>query len=95
MRAGNLERLPPLPEPRSCACGGSLRWSHLEYVGAGRNLAIYTCSLCGSAYRAAPPQRQQQPGTRRQRPMPDGGHPDNPVLDSSLAERLRESLSGD
>ena len=95
VRAGELARLPPLPQPRSCSCGGPLRWSHLEYVGGGSSLTIYTCTLCGSAYRGTPGQRQNQPGPRRQRPLPDGGHPDNPVLDPSLAEQLRQALSDD
>jgi hypothetical protein len=95
VRADELERLPPLPQPRSCSCGGPLRWSHLDYVGGGRSLAIYTCAVCGSAYRGAPGQRQNQPGPRRQRPMPDEGHPHNPVLDPALAEQLRQALSDD
>ncbi|MHB1527396.1 MAG: hypothetical protein ACYDEA_06680 [Candidatus Dormibacteria bacterium] len=88
-----LQRLPQLPSSRVCPCGGALRWSHLEYLGSGRTLPLYICAACGLAYRGQAGERAAPAAPpRRQRPMPDGGHPDNPVLDSALAERLRELL---
>lgn len=89
-----LQQLPELPGPRVCACGGQLRRSHLEYLGSGRNLPIYTCSACGLAYRGRSGERLAPTGARRNRPMPDGGHPANPVIDPALADRLHE-LMGD
>ncbi len=89
-----LQRLPELPGRRVCTCGGQLRRSHLEYLGSGLTLPIFTCGACGLAYRGRSEERPAPVGSRRRRPMPDGGHPDNPVIDAALADRLHE-LMGD
>ena len=81
-----------MPRTRVCSCGSRVGWSHLEYLGSGRSLAIFRCAACGLAYRgegAAP-----APGSGRQsrKPLPQGGSPENPVLDPEVAERLRHLL---
>lgn len=71
-----------------CACGGQLRRSHLEYLGNGRTLPVFACGACGLAYRGRSGERPAPMGSRRPRPMPDGGHPANPVIEPGLADRL-------
>jgi len=88
-----LQRLPELPRLRVCGCGGQLRWSHLEYLGNGRTVPLYICGACGLAYRGRSGERPaRESAARSRRPLPEGGPPDNPVLDAALAARLRELL---
>jgi hypothetical protein len=94
----------PLPrtvtgrEQRACPrCGGGLRLSHREYAGNRRSVPVLRCPACGAEVRGAP----QDDDTRfrslpaRRRPLPEGGQPDNFVLDSATAERLRQLLGGE
>ncbi len=94
IRSEQLQRLPQLPDPRLCSCGGPLGWSHLEYAGRGRTVGIYLCRGCGLAYRGREGERQTAVPPRSKRPLPDGGHPANPVLDEATAEKLKKRLSG-
>ena len=88
MNREQLLELPPVPRDRVCVCGARVGRSHLEYLGAGRSLPVYVCSGCGLGYRgdgAAAP----SPSPRRSRkPLPEGGSPDNPVLDPEIARRI-------
>ena len=87
--------LPRLPEPRSCPCGGGIRWSHTAYLGHGESAGVYTCQRCGRAYRG-PLRVRSDPGRgRRHQEMPAaarGGPPQNPVLDPATAARLLAGL---
>ena len=87
-----LQALPALPPTRRCGCGQQVRSSHLEYLGRGQSVPIYTCGGCGLAYRGSPGSGAQKTLPRSRKPLPDGGHPENPVLDPTLAARLRELL---
>ncbi len=70
-----------------------MAWSHRQYLGRGRSAAVYICTGCGLAYRGREGQPEVAPARRRQRPLPDQGPPDNPVLDAELARRLQEMIS--
>jgi len=91
----DVQRLDPLPRSRRCtACGEHLRFSHLAYVGHGEAVAVHVCR-CGLGFRgAARHQEKSEPGLDRQRrsrrPLPEGGSPDNPVIDEATARLLRE-----
>jgi len=106
-RASEVSSGTRLPQPvteraqRVCPlCGGELRSSHREYLGGGRSLRVRRCRACGAQVKGEPeddstrPRSQPQTSARR-RPLPDGGHPDNFVLDSDTAERLRQLLGTD
>ena len=91
---------------RACAvCRGTLRRSHVAYLGGNREAVVYRCEQCGTTQqgptmdRLERVQAEQSRGgggkRRRERPMPDEGPPDNPVIDSDLARLLREHLGGD
>jgi len=90
-----LQRLPQLPDSRLCSCGGRPRWSHLEYVGRGSSIPIYTCPGCGLAYRGRQGSKPPSPARQSRRPLPDEGSPTNPVLGAELAEKLRQLLGQD
>jgi hypothetical protein len=95
MGPGDFQGLPEVPSPRLCACGQRIRWSHLKYLGKGRSAPVYVCVGCGLAYRGRAAEGvREQPMTQRGRPLPDGGHPDNPVLDDETAAKLRQQISG-
>lgn len=95
MNRDQLLGLPPLPEGRVCACGGRLLWSHREYLGSGRTLGVYLCSSCGLAYRGGSGPPAGAGGRRSSKPLPDGGSPENPVLDPEVGERLRRMLGSE
>jgi predicted RNA-binding Zn-ribbon protein involved in translation (DUF1610 family) len=84
-------------------CGGTMRRSHVAYLGRNQEATVYRCSACGLAEPGPPrdraeAQRQRHEagrGGRRQRALPDEGAPDNPVLDSDTARLLRQRLEGD
>jgi hypothetical protein len=84
------------------ACGGTLRRSHVAYLGGNREAVVYRCEVCSvtsqgpTMNRADRVQADQARGAsaRRRRPLPDEGAPDNPVIDSDLARLLRERLGG-
>ena len=79
-------------------CGGELRLSHREYVGGRRSLRVFSCTACGSQARGQPEDDDARPRPQTaagRRPLPDGGHPDNFVLDRDTAERLRQMLGSD
>jgi hypothetical protein len=98
------------PPRRTCGvCGGGLRRSHVAYLGGNREAVVYRCESCSTtqqgpvmnrAERVAAEQARGGSGggggkRRRERPLPDEGAPDNPVIDSDLARLLRERLGGD
>ena len=61
-------------------------------------MPILRCRGCGNQVRGEPQDdgarpRPQQPARRR--PLPEGGQPDNFVLDDTTAERLRQMLEGE
>jgi hypothetical protein len=79
-------------------CGGELRLSHREYVGGRRSVRVLRCVGCGSQVRGEPQDDDARPRTQppsRRRPLPEGGQPDNFVLDDVTAERLRQMLEGE
>jgi hypothetical protein len=85
---------------RTCrVCGGALRRSHVAYLGGNREAVVHRCEVCGTTTQGPALSRdervsaEQVRGSRR-RPLPDGGAPDNPVIDSDLARLLRERLGG-
>ena len=92
MGPAQLQALPPLPQGRTCGCGQPVRMSHLEYLGRGQSVPIYTCAGCGLAYRGATGASPPKPPSRSRKRLPDGGHPDNPVLDPGLAAALKNLL---
>jgi hypothetical protein len=100
LSAGAVQRLDPLPGARRCSgCGGELRFSHVAYVGRGEGVAVHVCRRCGLAYRGAPRHREESEGRREnarrsRRPLPEGGPPENPVIDEATARLLRERLEG-
>ena len=95
----------PLPQPVTARarpicplCGGELRFSHREYLGGRRSARVLRCRACGAQVRGD----AQDDDTRvrpappaRKRPLPDGGQPDNFVLDPATAEMLRQALGGE
>ena len=92
----------PRPQPvtarpqRLCPlCGAELRPSHREYVGSKRSAQVLRCTRCGHQVRgeARDDAAWSRPPARR-RELPDGGQPDNFVLDGDTAERLRQMLEG-
>jgi hypothetical protein len=95
----------PLPrpvterEPRVCPlCGGALRLSHREYVGGRRSVRVLRCKACGAQVRGEPQDDDARPRPAlpaRRRPLPDGGHPENFVIDEATAEHLRQMLEGE
>ena len=100
LSSGDVERLDPLPGARRCpGCGGELRFSHLAYVGRGEGVPVHVCRRCGLAYRGAPRHREdsearRENARRHRRPLPEGGPPENPVIDGATARLLRERLEG-
>ena len=92
MGPAQLQALPVLPPTRVCTCGNPLALSHVEYLGRGESVPIHRCRGCGLLYRGAPGAGGRQPPRRSRKPLPDGGHPENPVLASDVADRLRELL---
>jgi len=88
------EELTHRQRPPCAICGGELRFSHREYAGRGRSVAILRCIACGGLVRGelGEDSRRSPPPSSRRRPMPDGGHPDNYVLDAETADRLLRSL---
>lgn len=92
MGPSQLAKLPPLPEQRTCGCGGRILWSHREYLGSGRTAGVYLCANCGLAYRGGDAPRAERP-PRSHRPLPQGGAPPNPVLDEETGERLKRLLA--
>jgi hypothetical protein len=79
-------------------CGGELRLSHREYVGGRRSVRVLRCVGCGSQVRGEPQDDDARPRAQpppRRRPIPEGGQPDNFVLDDVTAERLRQMLEGE
>jgi hypothetical protein len=90
------------PPRRVCTvCGGALRRSHVAYLGGNREAVVSRCDVCGVTSQGPVQNRDERVqseqggrGTRRRRPMPDEGAPDNPVIDSELARLLRERLGG-
>ena len=95
----------PLPqsvttrEQRVCPlCGGDLRFSHREYLGGRRSASVLRCRGCGTQVRGEPQDDDSRPRPQvpaRRRPLPEGGQPDNFVLDPDTATRLRQMLEGD
>jgi len=81
-----------------------MRRSHVAYLGGNREAVVYRCEVCGVTVqgpvvgRDDRVQGEQSRGgrsSRRARPLPDEGAPDNPVIDSDLARLLRERFGGD
>ena len=58
-------------------------------------MRVLRCTACGTQVRGQPQDDDARPRPAlpaRRRPLPDGGHPENPVLDEATAERLRQLL---
>ena len=86
---------------RSCrVCGGALRRSHVAYLGGDREAVVHRCTGCGTTTQGPVTSRDERVrsedvrGSRRRRPLPDEGSPENPVIDSDLARMLRERFGG-
>jgi hypothetical protein len=102
MRKSEALALTALPRGSGCSlCGAPVRFSHTEYLGRGETLAMLRCSACGAQFRgalresAAADAEARRPTRRgRERSLPDGGAPDNPVIDSTTAELLRKRFGG-
>ena len=94
MNREQLLQLPLVPRARVCGCGARVGWSHLEYLGAGRSLPVYVCSGCGLGYRGDGASAPSPSPRRSRKPLPEGGSPDNPVLDSEIARRILGSQGG-
>ncbi|MBV8445923.1 MAG: hypothetical protein JOZ92_08420 [Candidatus Dormibacteraeota bacterium] len=77
-------------EPRRCpACGAEMRFSHREYAGHGKQLAVFRCTACGATSRApVPGEGDMRTGLRSRKPPVDEGPPDNPVIAPELARKL-------
>lgn len=73
-----------------------MRRSHVAYLGRGEEATVYRCESCGVTEQG-PPRERAAGGRvqRRQRPLPDGGSPDNPVIDGETARLLRERFGAD
>ena len=84
---------------RTCPlCGGELRLSHREYLGGRRSVRVLRCAGCGNQIRGEPQEDDARPRAQpppRRRPLPEGGQPDNFVLDDATADRLRQMLEGE
>jgi hypothetical protein len=83
---------PPCP-----LCGGQLHFSHREYAGAGRSVAVLRCGGCCGVIRGEARDDRGRPGPvpRHRRELPEGGQPDNYVLDPTTADRLLRALEAD
>lgn len=56
---------------------------------------MYVCAGCGLAYRGREGEGAREPtASKRQRPLPQEGPPENPVFDEQVAAKLRQLLSG-
>ncbi|MHB1522886.1 MAG: hypothetical protein ACYCS9_05040 [Candidatus Dormibacteria bacterium] len=88
MNREQLLQLPPVPRERVCRCGARVGRSHLEYLGGGRSLPVYVCSGCGLGYRGDGPTAPAASSHRSRKPLPEGGSPENPVLDPEIARRI-------
>ncbi len=88
MNREQLLQLPPVPRERVCRCGARVGRSHLEYLGGGRSLPVYVCSGCGLGYRGDGPAAPAASSHRSRKPLPEGGSPENPVLDPEIARRI-------
>lgn len=58
-------------------------------------MRVLRCAACGSEVRGEPQADDERPRpapAARRRPLPDGGHPENFVIDTATAERLRQML---
>jgi hypothetical protein len=86
-------------EQRVCPlCGGELCFSHREYLGGRRSARVLRCRACGAQVRGEPQDDDSRPRSQppaRRRPLPEGGQPDNFVLDPDTAARLRQMLEGE
>jgi hypothetical protein len=77
-----------------------MRRSHLAYLGGSQQAVVYRCEVCGVTAQGAAQARsergrsEQVRGERRRRALPDGGAPDNPVIDGDMARLLRERFGG-
>jgi hypothetical protein len=98
------------PPRRVCTVCGGLRRSHVAYLGGNREAVVYRCESCGTtqqgpvvdrAERVAASRERGSGGAggggkrRRERPLPDGGVPDNPVINSDMARLLSERFGGE
>src|SRR4029077_14068735 len=82
-------------------CGGDIRFSHREYGGGARTVAVFRCRACGAVKKHAPMLRSEaagddraQRGRSRKHRSFDEGPPVNPVLDPETAARLRGDRPG-
>jgi hypothetical protein len=85
-------------QPVCPLCAGELRLSHREYLGGRRSARVLRCRACGAQVRGEVQDDDTRPRPAlpaRKRPLPDGGHPDNFVLDPTTAEMLRQALGGE
>jgi hypothetical protein len=85
-----------------------MRRSHVAYLGRGQEATVHRCESCGATEQGPPRERAAGGATstpaagrgggsarRRQRPLPDGGSPDNPVIDGETARLLRERFGAE
>jgi hypothetical protein len=77
-----------------------MRRSHVAYLGGNREAVVHRCDVCGVTAQGPVQSRdervlgEQVRGGGRKRPLPDGGSPENPVIDEDLARMLRERFGG-
>jgi len=77
-----------------------MRRSHVAYLGGSREAVVHRCEVCGVTEQGPVRERSSREpsadvrGSRRRRPLPDEGAPDNPVIDGDLARLLRERFGG-
>ncbi len=55
-------------------------------------MAVLRCPACGGVARGSERPDGAGSAPRRRRPLPEGGQPDNFVLDADTAERLLRTL---
>ena len=61
-------------------------------------MRVLRCRGCGNEVRGEPQDDDSRPRAQppaRRRPLPDGGQPDNFVIDDVTAESLRQMLEGE
>ena len=83
-------------------CGGETHFSHRQYAGSGRTVAVYRCLTCGAVTTGTPMLQSEsskdaraRTGRSRKHAGYDEGPPGNPVLDPETARRLLEEAPPD
>lgn len=91
-----VNELPPIPDGRICTnCSGKVVFSHRSYMGRGSEMSVFRCVSCGSAYGSAGAHNRNSDATKnmgrskKRKPLPNTGPPDNPVIDAATAALLK------